>query len=149
MNTTDAEVCGLDNALLRDDVFAGLARVEADHEDIDVDGTVTVRVTSCITADFGESFASAFVSVVGRRTDRTCEASCGSGFCGTEVGFAVLAANSAAGPWIRVDEYYGDVESTEHLLSVEAPFRFVSVCRGGAATVRGHVELDSVAVVRR
>ncbi|MCB9604554.1 MAG: hypothetical protein H6722_13710 [Sandaracinus sp.] len=142
-NTTAQEVCGAANAQERDGVFAGLARVELDFEELD-----GLPVTSCLTADFGEAIDGT-VSVVGRRADVACGQSCSGDFCGTEVAIAVLVSSSAGGPWTRGDEYFGDVVATERAIATDVPFRFVMVCRGGAMTGRGHIEVDSIAATRR
>lgn len=140
-----AELCGVDNAVLRDGRTAGIDRPGGVQWTV-LDGEV---VSGCIGLDYGQVLEFRQFVVRAASAAKACSVACVGQDCGSSDYFRIYTGTTKGRYSLR--DGYTDLVRTlaDYTTSFSGRARYVVICRGGGGITRDDVLLDAVTAVCR
>jgi hypothetical protein len=140
---TPADACDVDNALELDGEVAGLDRSVGGEDDC-AEWASEYTVCGCVGVDFGAPLDLVEVTIWAAYAERACTRRCSFGQCDTGHTTSVFGGTSM-GPYQLLGELpLTSSTPARHSLELEAPVRYVVVCREAYSADRDDVVVDAV-----
>lgn len=135
--------CDLNNALIKDGKYTGLALPSSGSKACKINNSY---VTSCVTVDLGSTYEISQVKVDYQMIDNICGDSCSGTACGTNPGGLVFSSLDQQN-WTNIGSLGYSVTPTTQTFNTSDKTKYIKVCRGGGGGGRSNLAVDSVSVL--